>query len=376
MTPKRRLLVVSHAAGLLARAARSGGYEPIVIDAFGDRDTIAAGLAYRELPVIGGAIDGSALCRLIKELSVEFGRNPIVWASGFEGAGHILSAIAARHPLVGSSPRALLALAQPSWPSRATTDSNDLTLFTAPAYLKPDDIVALIKPRAAAGGMQIRYAKDERFLASAAYYQAYYHGRSVSCLGVSGRDGVEIVGWSEHFAIQASAEFPFRQSAAVAMLRSHPQTEQVQTILAKIAAKFGVFGLFGCDFIELENGELRLVDLNPRITASAPLHIPLEEIISCHLNGKPPRSRTAKVCATAVLYADSPISVSKGLDWPTWVSDIPNTDRIYKGGEPLVSIGGEGDDADEAKSILRRRKDKLIANLMSPPVKISNINHS
>ena len=185
----------------------------------------------------------------------------------------------------------------------------------------------------------------------------------MTCL--AGPDGVAVIGWSDHVELQASPRFPFRHSAIIART---PLTvsESLSRAIERAAKGLRLFGLFGVDCILRNDESLTVVEINPRPTASVPLHLELGAAFRLHVdpslwrNVSPPafprRSRGA-----AVVYADIPIRLPKKLNWPTWASDVPSESRVYANGEPLCSIRAEAGSEEAVKRQLNDRLEELLA---------------
>ena len=356
----RAILIIGRSVSLLAKAARSAGFEPLVLDAYGDCDTLEVAAEYRPLRFSGASIDATSLYTELARLDDTYGRTPLYWGAGWEAAGHLLQALAYRYPLLGSAPQALLSLAQPSWGASSGAASFIGGVFSS--VVPPG--TTLIKDRMRAGGHAVRFAGAEKFLAARQFRQPYLAGISASVLCAAHANGVEILGFSEHFALQPSKRHPFRHSAAIAT-PPLPGIDELRRTLTPLAQRLNLHGLFGVDFLRRENGALTIVDINPRPTATAPLHLDLTDVFRLHVKPSLSRGlkqrRSLKIKADAVVYADTPIEVPKRLNWPTWVSDIPSESGVFSDGQPLCSIYAAADTTDEAKQLLNARLDELLA---------------
>jgi uncharacterized protein len=367
-----QFVIIANSAGLLARAAVAGNYHPLVIDAYGDQDTLASALDYRRLHYIDNKIEAASLFATLQDFDDLYGPLPILWGSGWEASAHILAALSATREVLGSPFRALSALANPTWYSRSppgqclrrfrtTRKPQPASTLFAPALFESDtQRDMLVKARARAGGHAVCTVAGERFLSSRQFFQVRLAGRSISALCVADGKTCSILGWSEHVQLQRNTQWPFRYSGAVTM-SALPDERGLREELRVTAKKLGLVGLFGCDFIENRNGDLSLVDLNPRPPATTPLHLAQADIINVHLHPNHEVFAHQQAAATAVVYADIPIRITKKIDWPSWTSDIPNEERTYCSGEPLCTLWVSAVDTRSAEALLRVRLSKLMA---------------
>ena len=346
---------------MLARAAHDAGFEPLVIDEYGDLDTRRAAIDFRYLRYAGSRIDERALYAALDDFAKSYGPATLCWTSGWEASAYILCALQSRYRIVGSEPRALLRLADPGWYSPFGEKYFASTFYSRPSKR------CLVKDRMRAGGHAVNWRTNQRFLRAGAFFQPYLSGKSLSVVCLASAEGVEIVGWNEHFEMQPNAAFPFRYSAAVKI--NPPISDKLlRALLTQVANKLGISGAFGCDVILHEDDQFTLVDVNPRPTATAPLHLALKDVLNYHIAP----ARLASDVSTriqhhqqgaghAVVYADVPINLPKKLNWPAWVSDIPNRTGLFANGEPLCSIWVETPQLNNAKQLLKRRLGELEA---------------
>ena len=102
MDSGRPVLIAAASGRALAASAQRGGYVPLVADAFGDRDTLAAAAAHVQADLLARPIDGDELCAALSRLANGYEPVGLVWGSGFEDRGDLLDRIAARWRLIGN----------------------------------------------------------------------------------------------------------------------------------------------------------------------------------------------------------------------------------------------------------------------------------
>ena len=356
-------MIIGRSVSLLAKAARAAGFRPLVVDAFGDRDTCEAAEAYRKLHYRDAVIDYDRLKADLNALSQRYGDLPLCWGSGWEASGHLLSALETEYPIVGSSPLALLAIANPFYCDALP----DAYLTPVDAGFPPSTAACLVKDRMRAGGHAVARDAKQKFLSGKKFRQHFLSGVSLSAVCLATTRGVEILGWNEHFSLQTSALFPFRHSGAVAVEAPIIDSSLLQGLSVAIE-RLRLRGLFGVDFVLAASGQLKIIEINPRPTSTAALHLPLGTLFKLHLWPEQfaeaaIRNDSQPSRASAVIYADDPILVPKKLNWPTWVSDVPAESRVFKHGEPLCTIQAEAADKDAVLKQISRRQNELLAIL-------------
>ena len=355
------VLIIGRSVSMLAKAAREAGFKPLVIDAYGDVDTRLAAEAFCRLHYRGMMIDIGRLHADLISLERLYGSAPICWGSGWEASGHLLCALACRYSLLGSSPLALLALARPGW-----YESQGEGNFAKHDFgLTPTGRQYLVKDRRRAGGHGVGFGSGERFLSAARFRQQFIKGKSISMTCLAGPDGVAVIGWSDHVELQTSPRFLFRHSAVISRMPP-PVSESLSHAIERAAKDLRLFGLFGVDFILRNDESLTIVEINPRPTASVPLHLEMGVAFRLHVDPSlwtkvSPVAFPRRLRGAAVVYADIPIRLPKKLNWPTWASDVPSESRVYANGEPLCSIRAEAGSGEAVKRLLNDRLEELLA---------------
>ncbi|MGR8950657.1 MAG: ATP-grasp domain-containing protein [Gammaproteobacteria bacterium] len=356
------MLIIGRSGNLLARAAKSAGYEALVIDSYGDADTRRSALDFHYLYYNGARIDARQLLAALADFATRYGPVPLCWTSGWEASGHILFALAKNYPIKGSAPQSLLRLANPRWFNPLHENVFGEVGFSSPS------LPGLIKGRTRSGGHSVKWSAGEQFLAADEFFHAFESGRSVSVVCVAtGRNDAVIIGWNEHYSLQPSETFPFRYSGATKIEQPIDQ-ELLKKTLGQIANLLGLRGIFGCDLVLTGDSTFTIVDVNPRPTSTAPLHLPLTKIIEMQFNPAQTLAELSKIgfergAAHAVVYADVPIMVPKKINWPAWVSDIPSRTGLHCNGEPVCSIWAQTPKIKDAKKLLSNRLEELLAML-------------
>ena len=104
MTGATSVLIAAFSGRSLAQSARRAGYEPLVVDAFGDLDTQEAAADFRVLDgVMETGFRTKPLIAALEDLSRSASSKPIglVLGSGFEDKPRLVAALASRFRLLG-----------------------------------------------------------------------------------------------------------------------------------------------------------------------------------------------------------------------------------------------------------------------------------
>ncbi len=180
---------------------------------------------------------------------------------------------------------------------------------------------ALVKTDFSSGGLGVRFANKDSTLEDGQYFQNYVDGQSISACYLApakfegaGLPRVMMLGVFEPIAsasYEASAShvlsashkrseqdveapLPFRYGGSVGPVKvarlSAPVIDEFKRVGLLAADHFGLAGVFGIDFV-LEQNKLWMLEINPRITASAELveHAALQtmpdfSIVQLHLD--------------------------------------------------------------------------------------------
>src|SRR3954452_1001688 len=180
----RTVVIIAASGRALAASARRGGYLPLVVDWFGDSDTLAFAAAYAQL--VDGLAQGMPADALDAALpAVTGGKQPvgIVCGTGFEDRPELLEHLAGRWRVPGCSaetvrrtkdPEALAALCRDCAVPHPETSLN-----------RPSDMAGwLAKRRGGAGGSHVvaAGAVGEGRAGANFYYQRAVPGEPISAL--------------------------------------------------------------------------------------------------------------------------------------------------------------------------------------------------
>lgn len=359
------VLIAALSGRALAAAARRSGYQPLVVDLFGDLDTQAIAAASERVP--GTLARGWARRPLLDALSrLANGRRPagLVYGTGFERRTALLGAIARRHGLLGNSPNVVGRMADPVAFAELCR-SCDVPHPEIRHTAAPDGHW-LRKRIGGAGGTHIRMARPGRAPDRGTYLQRRTDGRPVSALFVADGRESRVTGFSEQWAAP-SPRRPFRYCGAVrpAALAAEAATVMTEAI-ARLVPAAGLVGLNSADFLVREDG-FDLLEINPRPGATLDIYADADgKLFDMHVQAccgglperLPPYSAAA---AAAVVYVPLHCTLPEGFAWPDWTADRQRPGIPVEAEGPLCTVHAEAEDADTARRLVQQRTKAVLA---------------
>jgi predicted ATP-grasp superfamily ATP-dependent carboligase len=380
-----RLLVVGASARALAASAagsrRVAERFPagiLALDHFGDTDLEeAAALCPVRVLSIERHFGLPRTTAALGRAALLLGWTAVAYGGALENRPGLLRRFARRGTLLGIGGPAV----------RAVRDPSILFPALAAAGIAHPEIVTcdrapegrgrwLVKPRRSGGGHGVRIAQPGERRRPGDYFQEFLEGPcgSIAALAGGGEAIVlgaseQIVGWS---VLGASG---YRYAGSIAgpceALLPPESLETLRRAATHLAARFGLAGLFGVDYI-LRDRVPHVIEINPRWTASMELieertgdklfdrH--LEALEGGPLSGAPAAARSpepARIAAPAaprflakgILFADSRVTLSD----PTALQrlgarDRPRRGEIFAPGQPVCTLMAAGASPDECRA--------------------------
>jgi predicted ATP-grasp superfamily ATP-dependent carboligase len=351
-----RPLIVAVSGRALAQSAARGGYRPVVLDLFADRDTRAAAVACRRVSQPGALrFDPTAVLRWARALAPGA---RLIYGSGFEGRTALLQRLAHGRVVAGNAP-ATVALVRD--PARFFPLLRRLGIPHPAVRLLPPPRPSgwLVKGAGSAGGTRVQPV-GSRPASASDYFQRLVPGvsRSVTFLA-DGRRAL-VLGFNRQWTAPRPGR-PYLYGGAVGGLRPPARLRRdVVDALDELVRRTGVVGLNGLDFL-VHEGEWQVLELNPRPTATFELYDPdyPRGLFHAHLRAcegeLPARAaprRSAR--AHAVVHAIRGGS-ARGLRLPRWCRDLPGAATRFAPGDPVCTVHASAPGARAALALLSRR---------------------
>jgi uncharacterized protein len=352
------ILIVAAAGRALAAAARRSGYEPRVVDFFGDSDTRALAAATAQIADPAGGFETNALLAHLHALAAAAAPAGLVYGSGFEDRNDILEILAQHFRVFGNDAQTV---ARAKDPRVLAALCRDLDIPHPQISFDPprDRENWLVKRQGGGGGVHVRSAESEE-MSSQDYFQRRVAGTPVSVLLLGAGGAAQILGTSSQWTAPWPG-MPFRFGGAVRPVDApSAPLAALGDAAQKIARGLGLVGLNSLDFLAEATG-FHLIEVNPRpgatldIFADADGALFAAHVAACrgHL---PPRPLVfTKAAATAIAYAPREIPSMPALVWPDWCKDRQRPGTYLRAGDPVCTILAEAETGVAARAAVGER---------------------
>lgn len=353
-----RLAIVSQSARMYAEMARREGFEILAVDAFADLDTVQAAHEVWRLPALYEGFTPEHVNALLQRLDV-WQPEGLIIGSGFEAKLEPYASLYERYTFAGNAPAVIEQVKNPYWLNRYCKAHDVMT--PAVQSQAPQQGQWLYKVAGQSGGAHIRDwdVSTELSPAIGGYWQAFQTGLAVGALFVANQQSVSLIG--VHALKQRPGNYTY---AGATRLHDQQLTVAMQAMLQALVPDSGLVGINSIDAIWLD-GQLHLLEINPRLSASMRLYAALP-LIQAHLAScqgtKIPELKPNRVHASHCMFYTRQAIETKQLDFPAWLEDRPADGIPPSGiaaGQPLCSLYAEGDSIDDVQQILQDRKTQL-----------------
>ena len=361
------VLIAAFSGRSLAQSARRAGFEPLVVDAFGDLDTQRAAEDFR---VLDGAMQAGfrtkPLIAALEDLAGTSATKPVglVLGSGFEDKPRLVAALGSRFKLLGSDAATYRACKDPL-NFFGVLDGLGVKHPKTEPDPPPDPEGWISKRIGGSGGRHIRVCHGPQHSKPRRYFQKELEGERISAGGVFAAEGNTIL-FSRQW-ISPSSEHPFRFGGCV----SNPSIDERlrETILNNVYAvanNLGLRGMASFDFIVDPALGPQLLEVNPRPGASLDvLDDGKGQLFAQHMaawmgaasDGDREIPKHAK--AMAILHADRAPVILNEIPWPDWSADRGAPGTFIPLGAPLATALAEAPTADAAEALARKRLAEL-----------------
>lgn len=363
------VLIAAFSGRALAQSARRAGYEPLVVDCFGDLDTRTAAHEMACLPArVQVGFLKRPLFAALESLAARAPSPPVglVLGSGFECNPKLVEALGQRFPLIGNSAETIRRVKDPTefFGTLARLGiRHPETQLTPPSQREG----WLMKRIGGSGGLHIHYCPELFAPDPRRYFQREHKGEAVSVLAVASPRGTAVAvsrQWSS-----SRRRRPYRYGGAVSGIAIDEVLESrlVDTVLT-VVSQFGLAGLISLDFV-LHDGEPLLLEVNPRPGATLDIFDDdTGSLFAAHVaacTGENPamilkgRWQPPRAAAAAYLYADRDTLTVPAVNWPPWAADRPTPGSHIARGQPLATVTATAANSHEAEILCRERLSAL-----------------
>lgn len=320
---------------MLADLARRD--DAIAFDLFGDRDLRAARVVKRR-----------SLTALV-DAAVEEPPGAVIYGASFENHPRLVERLAERHRLLGNPPETLRAVRDPVRLGAALGDLYARTTITAPSSGR-----WLRKPLRGGGGIRVREWRGGA-LRPGTFLQERIDGVPCSAAAVGDGNDAVVLGLSEQLVgMRAFGVRGHRWCGNLVPPRVPVPLDRAQAICSRLAAAFGLRGLFGVDFV-WDGERAWTVEVNPRPTAS------LEAIEAAYgiRVFEPPAvvGEPVRAAGKAVVFATEDVVVG---EFAPGVRDVPHPGERIAKGRPICTVVATAATPDEVLTRLEEQAAALL----------------
>ena len=349
------VLIAAFSARALAASARRAGYKPLVVDCFGDLDTVALAEASRCLPArVQVGFTARPLIAALESLVSEASSPPIglVLGGGFECNPRLVAKLAEHFTLIGNDAETIW---RAKHPQHFFQILGDLGVPHPETRLDAPEISDgwLMRRIGGSGGLHIHPCPAKPRPDKRRFYQRIAQGAPVSLLGLVS---------DKSAAFAASRQWtnplprrPYRYGGAVGSwpLDEDLEARMIEMSLA-VSEALSLKGIVSFDYL-VDDGAPLLLEVNPRPGATLDVFDDASgTLFKAHVEASrdgdpaailstewhPPIARAA-----AFLYADRGGLTIPAVDWPEWSADRPCPGSTIAARQPLATVLAEGDDA-------------------------------
>ncbi len=356
------VLIAAFSGRALAQSARRAGYVPLVADAFGDMDTLAAASSVHVVKdAMALGFRAKSLLAALEALSAQAPTQPIgiVLGSGLEDKLRLVEILDQRYKLLGCSVDAMRACKDPQifFPVL-----DELGIAHPETRVMPPDACAgwITKRIGGSGGRHIRDCAPTSRAKPRRYFQKRVAGERISVSAVVAADGIA-TSFSRQWTSPSHAQ-PFRYGGAVGIPEdATPAANAVLSAVEKLARAFELRGSVSFDFI-VDGATASLLEINPRPGATFDICDDSDgTLFKAHIDaslGQPLDRRGGDLDgarAAAILHADRGDVMLGNYDWPEWSADRGAPGTRVPQGAPIATVFANADTPDAAVNLSRTR---------------------
>ena len=339
------IIIIAQSARFWAEQARQIGLVTKAADCFGDSDTRAAADDFLLLPPLA-TLTTADLQHAMTTLSA--GENcQLVLGSGMDAFPDFLDSLPPHIQLIGNTASSIRRINQPATFFALLAEQG--LPFPEVSWLPPEDTDNwLFKPARSLGGQGI-VAAHAAARNTAGYFQREINGRSGAALFIANGKTAMLIGMHQQF--NAAGSYALSGLSAPLVLSIAQQTT-LTTAMNTLTASAELIGLNSLDFILTDSGEICLLEINPRLSASAALYATENELLSWHIaactHGTLPAAiHPCPATKLDYLFAPQNITIPADIAWHATCHDLPVAGTIIPAHAPICSLLTADDNIDQ-----------------------------
>ena len=375
---KQTIIIVAISSRAYVQAALEAGFDVIAINAFADVDTQAKCKQLFQVDVQNGQFDAQQLIATLNKIDLSHCLDlclGLCFGAGFEAQPDLLARISERIPLLGNTTQTVAACKNPQL--LAEFCANNHIAIPVIQFTRPINTSGwLQKYIGGSGGAHIKpvLPMDKSALSleilnnHVVYYQKVQAGIPYSCLFLAHQKNSLVIGFNEQWCTPSSIPnsfLPYRFGGAVSHAELNEQVKKsISECVSKATVFFGLNGMNSCDFL-LHDNAIYLLEINPRLSATMGLYTCKKgNLLTAHVQaceGNLLRWPVVEKQAHAmqIVYANNIAYVPVDMDWPDWVSDIPQPNSEIPAGAPICTVVADARTAKLAKQKVLQRAASL-----------------
>ena len=368
--PNKYLIIAAISSRAYVQVAVQAGFTVIAIDAFSDEDTQKIAQKVLQVKLDNGQFVAEDFHKALTTLDLSNALGLCIGA-GFEASStmlHHLTKLSTQILLISNRINTIMQVKNPH-SFFAFCDAANIR-YPATQLTRPANAIGwLQKQIGGSGGAHIKAVLPLKLAQhSTLYYQKLQAGTPYSCLFLANAKHAQVIGFNEQWC-SGSAEvnpvLPYRFGGAV----SHADVDDsikncMIDFINKATLHFGLTGINSCDFLLHEN-TVYMLEINPRLSASLQLYQAKKgNLFAAHVQAcmgelKQWPTIEKKSRAMHVIYANKTAQVPPNMDWPDWVSDIPQFGSEIPVGAPICTVMASARSAKLAKQKVLQRAASL-----------------
>ncbi|AFI83459.2 ATP-grasp domain-containing protein [Methylophaga nitratireducenticrescens] len=335
----RLLLIVAQSARMLAQSARREGFTPRVADCFADIDTLEAADRFLKL----SALDNLEAHQWLQAIITLSDDEPC-WLICGTGIERFYPALLQLPPHIKFAGPSYECFEQICLPEKWITILDSLSLPHPPTTFQKKQTSNskwLAKSAASWGGTHIVEANSVAESPDR-YYQQYIEGISGSVLFLAAANDIQLLLFNQQFTRETN---DFSLKAITNELQLNPNQRQfLHQALQKLTLRLALSGLMSLDFLLNPAGEIFLLEINPRPTASCQLLPATASIINWQLTGSTgfiPEATDELSKKKRLLwfcFAPEQIIIPADFDWPDYCNDLPAGGSVIDKDDIICSL--------------------------------------
>jgi len=360
------VLIFAQSGRFIAQSASQAGYRVWVADCFGDQDTLEIAERWQQLAPVH-QLSEKQILDILSTLSQ--GENCLlICGSGIEQHYSLLNNLPDNITLIGNSVTTIQAIQTPKLFFNLLKQLE--ISYPDTTFKQPSDNDWLAKSPSGLGGIHIQYLKIAQ-QSDNHYYQRYVTGSSGSGLFIANGKQSQLLSINQQY-LQPCESSAFRLGGITSpwLISEHHQ-QHLKLAINKITSAIGLYGINSIDFIISEQSQLFILEINPRISASAELLNGCEDLFQHHVNacnGTLPRKSIISDKTPSRLhyfYANHDVYISPKIVWPPACHDIPLGGSTIVKGEPICTLTIQALTSKDLQQCYRALEKELTTNLAS-----------